>query len=104
MSTSVTYIGCRLDTTCTVQPQRTRHIDCKEGRRETLVSVIEGVEAKGFLDPAPAGELRPKAFFAGSTLTGRCLQGCQNALVAAQNGGLPAWVAYPVSEGLQSGR
>ena len=100
MSTSTTYIGCHLDT-CAVFSHGELRIDCKEGRREKLISLVEDVEAKGTLDPAVASKLRAKAHFAGSTLRGKCLRGCENALVAVQYGRLPAQLDTPVSEAMQ---
>ena len=100
MNTVVTYIGCQLDTS-RVFSHGELGIDCKEGRRETLIAMVESIQQKGVLDPALAGKLRAKACYAGSTLTGRCLRGCENALVAVQYGALPPQIASPVSESLQ---
>ena len=42
-----------------------------------------------WLEPAAAGKLCAKAHFASRTITGKCLRGCENALVAIQHGKFP---------------
>ena len=100
MCPRATYIGCSVDVS-RVFSHGLLKLDCKEGRREKLLAMTAAVERQGYLDPAVAGKLRAKAHYAGSTLTGRCLRGCENALAAVQHGRLPAQVASPVSEALQ---
>ena len=64
-------------------------LDCKEGRREALDDAASEALEEGSLDPGSAGKLRAKAHFASTTLAGKCLRGCENALAAQQYGKWP---------------
>lgn len=57
MNPKVAYVGCSLDVGA-VFSHGMLAIDCKEGRREQLVGMVEEIEKKGCLDPALASKLR----------------------------------------------
>ncbi len=89
MTHKFVYTGCRVSMEDAFGGG-TITVDCKPGRREALQAEAFDALRAGWLDPGRAGTLRAKAHFASTTLAGRCLRGCENALGAVQHGKFPA--------------
>ena len=75
-------------------------LDCKEDRREVLHDAVSEALEEGSLDPGSAGKLGAKAHFASTTLAGKCLRGCENALAAQQYGRWPRSLCDPAGNAL----